>query len=75
MHLPCPHRGERTRRPSGPCPKAAGRAANLAAWHPASAQPAPQPGPQLSADIEPHAKVLVLGTGEFMHWPFYWANA
>lgn len=25
---------------------------------------------QLSEDIEPGAKVLLLGTGEFMHWPF-----
>jgi hypothetical protein len=25
---------------------------------------------QLSEDMEPDAKILVLGTGEFMHWPF-----
>ncbi|HMW73353.1 MAG TPA: phosphoribosyltransferase domain-containing protein, partial [Cellvibrionaceae bacterium] len=25
---------------------------------------------QLSTDLEPDAKILVLGTGEFMHWPF-----
>ncbi|HEY6530280.1 MAG TPA: phosphoribosyltransferase domain-containing protein [Cellvibrionaceae bacterium] len=25
---------------------------------------------QLSEDLEPDAKILVLGTGEFMHWPF-----
>jgi hypothetical protein len=25
---------------------------------------------QLSEDLEPDAKILLLGTGEFMHWPF-----
>lgn len=56
---------------AAPCPQSSGASGEFGRLGTQQALSLPHSlALQLSADIEPHAKVLVLGTGEFMHWPF-----
>lgn len=56
---------------AAPCPQSSGARAEFGRLGTQRALPPPHSlALQLSADLEPDAKILVLGTGEFMHWPF-----
>ncbi len=56
---------------AAPCPQSSGARAEFGRLGSQRVLPPPHSlALQLSADLEPDAKILVLGTGEFMHWPF-----
>lgn len=60
---------------AAPCPQSSGARAEFGRLGTQRALSRPHSlALQLSTDLEPHARILVLGTGEFMHWPFLLAQ-